>query len=296
MAGHAHRRSHWRRLASGRWQGKSDRRHTVACARRADGRRQDFRTDQGDGRHDPRRAHPRGRDVPGRDRLRHGRDLRRPVVAGVRKDVRRLDPAALGRALLSRHRGDRGRDPGPSRDARPGRLRLFQGRGRRAGDGRLRARRQALGHGRDSRELRVPAAARRPRAVRNTHGERARARACARDRADPHDGQRARELHAGQQFSPRRDARGPRPVCRGGLQFGRHRVGGRRRTRARRVDGRGRGDAGSLARGHPPLRALQRQSVMAQGAREGDARPALRHGLAEPGARHSAAVPGLAAS
>ena len=45
------------------------------------------------------RSRPRTVERPRRHRVRGGRDLRRAVVARVRPDVRRLDPAALGRAF-----------------------------------------------------------------------------------------------------------------------------------------------------------------------------------------------------
>ena len=57
---------------------------------------------------------------------------------------RRQRAALFGRALLHRHRPHRGRAPDAAGDARPRRLHLLQGRGRRPGDGRLRAEGQAV--------------------------------------------------------------------------------------------------------------------------------------------------------
>ena len=58
--------------------------------------------------------------------------------------------AALGRALLRGHRPDRRGAPGPADAARPGRLHLLQGGGRRPGRRRLRAGGQAVGRARRS--------------------------------------------------------------------------------------------------------------------------------------------------
>ena len=57
-------------------------------------------------------------------------------------------PAALRRALLRRHRAGRGHPSRPADHARPRRLDLLQGGGRRAGGRRLRARRQAVARAR----------------------------------------------------------------------------------------------------------------------------------------------------
>ncbi len=69
---------------------------------------------------------------PGRRRGRVRRELRGPVGQGRRGAGRRHRAAALGRALLRRHRADRGRAPRPADPARPGRLHLRQGGGRAA--------------------------------------------------------------------------------------------------------------------------------------------------------------------
>ena len=65
-----------------------------------------------------------------------------------RAHVRRHRAAAFGRAHVHRHRPHRRRASGPAGDARPRRLHLLQGGGRRPADGRLRAGGQALGDGR----------------------------------------------------------------------------------------------------------------------------------------------------
>ncbi len=72
-------------------------------------------------------------------RRRNRRQLRRPVGAQGRADVRRDGPPALGRAHVYRYRQDRGGASGPAGAARPGRLHLFQGGSRRSRHGRLRA-------------------------------------------------------------------------------------------------------------------------------------------------------------
>ena len=63
--------------------------------------------------------------------LRDRRQLRRPVGAPVRRARRRQRAALVGRALLHRHRPHRGRAPDAAGDARPRRLHLLQGGGRR---------------------------------------------------------------------------------------------------------------------------------------------------------------------
>ena len=73
--------------------------------------------------------------------------------------VGRHGAAALGRALLRRHRPARGRAPGPADPARPRRLDLLQGGGRRPGGRRLRARGEAVGVAATTpAPVRVPAA------------------------------------------------------------------------------------------------------------------------------------------
>ena len=83
--------------------------------------------------------------------------------------------AALGRALLRGHRADRRGAPGLPDPARPGRLHLHQGRGRRAGGRRLRARRQALGRPRRAAlPVRVQAARGGLGSLRDPDGQRGR--------------------------------------------------------------------------------------------------------------------------
>ena len=93
-----------------------------------------------------------------RDRVRSARQLRRPMGARVRAPGRRQRAALRGRALLPRHQGDRRRDSRHAGDPRSRRLSLLQGGSRRARDGRLRARGQAVERRSDPRRLRVPAA------------------------------------------------------------------------------------------------------------------------------------------
>ena len=80
-----------------------------------------------------------------RDRLRHARQLRRPVGARVRP----RSPASTCRSTrpstsTSSPTADRRRHAGPAGDPRSGRLHLLQGGSRRPGDGRLRAGGQAV--------------------------------------------------------------------------------------------------------------------------------------------------------
>ena len=133
---------------------------TAALAKGARQRRRpDRRADPGArrarrGRSRDRRAHRRRRR-----RGRGRRQLRRPVGQGGRRAGRRQRAAALGRALLRRHRAVRGRAPRPAGPARPRRLHLLQGGGRRPGRRRVRARGEAVGVARpDPLPVRVPAA------------------------------------------------------------------------------------------------------------------------------------------
>ena len=92
-------------------------------------------------------------------RSRDRRQLRRPVGQAGRRPGRGERAAALGRALLRGHRADLRSAPGPAGAARPGRLHVLQGRGRRPGGRRLRARGQAVGGaGQAALPVRVPAA------------------------------------------------------------------------------------------------------------------------------------------
>ena len=147
--------------------------------------------------------------------------------------------AAQRRALLRRDRAGAGSACRPADHARPRRLDLLQGGGRRARRRRLRARRQAVGGARrDPAPLRVPAARRGLGALLRAHGRGARAHPGAGGDRHPQVLQRPRELHARQPVPARRAARPARPLRRRGLQLGRHRVGRRRRARPRGVDRR----------------------------------------------------------
>ncbi len=102
-------------------------------------RRPHYRARARDGHHGQGRDGAWRRDRPGGYRRRNRRQLRRPVGAQGRADVRRDGPPALGRAHVYRYRQDRGGASGPAGAARPGRLHLFQGGSRRSRHGRLRA-------------------------------------------------------------------------------------------------------------------------------------------------------------
>ena len=88
----------------------------------------------------------RGRDHrAGRDRLRGRGAVRRPMVEGARPHGRRARAADPGPAPVHDHRADRGRGARSADAARPRSPDLFQGGGRRARDGRLRAGPDRLG-------------------------------------------------------------------------------------------------------------------------------------------------------
>ena len=186
------------------------------------------------GRAGHRRTHRRGRH-----RGRGRRQLRRPVGEGGRLDGRGQRAAALRRALLRRHRPVRGRAPRPAGAARPRRLHLLQGGGRRPGRRRVRARRQAVGVARrDPLPLRVLAARGGLGALRAADGERRAPGPGARGDRDPQVLQRPGELHPRQPVHPRRGAGGARLLRRRRLQLGRHRHCRRRRSRPGGVDRR----------------------------------------------------------
>ena len=202
--------------------------------------------------------------------------------------------AALGRALLRGHRADRRGAPGPADPARPGRLHLHQGGGRRAGRRRLRARGQALGRARRAAlPVRVPAAGGGLGPLRDPDGQRDPADPGARRDRDQDVLQRPGELHPGQPVHPRRGAGAAELLRRRRLQLGRHRVRGRRRAGAGRMDRRGRAEPGPVRGRHPPLRRLQRQQPVAARPGQRGPRPALRDAVAEPRAGHRPAVPPL---
>ena len=150
-----------------------------------------------------------------RHRVRGRRQLRRPVGDGRRRDGRRDRAAALGRALLRRHRAVRGDPPRPAGDARPRRLHLLQGGGRRPRRRRLRAGGEAVGlAARAALPLRVPAPRGGLGALLDPDGQRAAADPRARADRDPQVLQRPRVVHAGQPVHPRRGAVGGRLLRR----------------------------------------------------------------------------------
>ena len=169
--------------------------------------------------------------------------LRRPVGAAVRRAGRRERAAVFGRALLHRHRPHRRRAPDAAGDARPRRLHLLQGRGRRPGDGRLRAEGQAVDGGPDPAALPVPAAGRGLGPVRAADDQRHPPHALPGDGRDQDAAQRAGELHARRQLHPGRGAGAARLLRLRRLQLGRHRQLRRRRPADGRMDRRRRGAA-----------------------------------------------------
>ncbi len=296
LPGDAGGRPRRRDLAARRRQGQPD---------RPDGRAGQGRPAAGraDPREDPRarrarrggagHRRPHGRR---RHRGRGGRQLRRPVGQGRRRARRGERAAALGRALLRRDRPVRGSASRPAGAARPGRLHLLQGGGRRPGRGRLRARREAVGvAGPDPLPVRVLAARGGLGALLAADGERRAPRPGARGDRDPQVLQRARELHPGQPVHPRRGAGGAELLRRGRPQLGRHRVCRWGRAGAGGVDRRRRADHGPDQCRRTPLRAVQRQQPVAARPRRGDPRPALRDPVAQPRDADGATVPSLAA-
>ena len=126
-----------------------------------DGRITAVKTDQGD------------------DRLREGRQLRRPMGAAGRRDGRHQRAAAAGQAPVHHHREDRRACRRRADDPRSRPAHLFQGRGRRPGDGRLRAEPAGLDDRRRAGRLAVPPVRRRLGPFRAAY-ERRRSRACRR--------------------------------------------------------------------------------------------------------------------
>ena len=127
---------------------------------------------------------------------------------GARRPGRRHRAAALGRALLRRHRGGRGHPPGPADHARPGRLDVLQGGGRRPGRRRLRARGEAVAlAGRPAAPVRVPAARGGLGALLGADGRGAAPDPGAGRDRHPEVLQRAGVVHARQPVPARRGAR-----------------------------------------------------------------------------------------
>ncbi len=303
VPGDAHRRPRRRDLDPGRRQGQPGRPLHVARQGRTPARRQGGRRRGGHRRRrrgerrapdsDRRARPPRGRGAG--HRLRDRRQLRRPVGAAVRRSRRGERAALVGRALLHRHRPDRGRASDAAGDARPRRLHLLQGGGRRPGDGRLRAEGQAVERRPDPRDLPLRAARRGLGPVRAAHDRGDASHSLPRDGAGQDAAQRPGELHPRRQLHPRRGARARPLLRRRRLQLRRHRQLGRRRAAARRMDRRRQPAERSLGRRHPPLRPVHGQPQAALRAHRRDPRPALCDALAAPGARDGAAAAHLAA-
>ncbi len=133
--------------------------------------------------------------------------------------------------------------PGPADPARPRRLDLLQGGGRRPGGRRLRARGEAVAvAGHDPAPVRVPAARRGLGALLDADGRGGAPDPGARRDRDPQVLQRPGVVHARQPVRDGRGAGAARLLRRRRLQLGRHRLGRRRRPGAGRVDRRGRAD------------------------------------------------------
>ena len=196
-----------------------------------------------------------------RDRLRGRGAVRRAMVQGDRQARRRARAAAARAASVPDHRADRRRDRRPADPARSGPPDLLQGGGRRPGDGRLRAGPEALGRARHPGRLRLHPARSRLGPFRAADGAGAGPRAGARDRGRQAADQRPGIVHAGWQLHPRRGAGGAGLLRRLRLQRVRHRLGGRRRPGARRVDRRRRAADGPVAGRHPPLRPAARATT-----------------------------------
>ena len=158
-----------------------------------DGRITAVKTDQGD------------------DRLRQGGQLRRPVGAAGRRAGRRQRAAAAGEAPVHHHREDRRAGDRRADDPRPRPAHLFQGRGRRPGHGRLRARTRRPGRPGDvPDDWQFRPVRRRLGPFRAAYEPGDRARAGAGDRRRQADDQRAGKLYAGRQLHPRRWRRNAR--------------------------------------------------------------------------------------
>ena len=171
------------------------------------------------------------RDGPGRRRGRGRRELRRPMGEGRRPPLRRGRPAPLGRALLRGDRANRGGPPAAPHPARPRRVHLREGGGRRARRRRLRADGQALGRPRRAAvPVRVPTARGGLGPLQHSHGISRSPDSRSRDDRAEEAVQRPRELHARQPVHPGRGAERPGVLRGGGVQLGRDRVGWRRRA------------------------------------------------------------------
>ena len=268
------RRPARRDLAARRRHGQPDRRHAVPGPRRPAARRPDRRA---------RRGSPASRRRRRRGHRRHA-----PTAATSRPRSSSTAPASgprrSARCAGSRCRCTRpststssptqidGRAPRPADPARPGRLHLLQGGGRRPRRRRLRARGQAVGRARPAPlPVRVPAARRGLGPLLGPDGERAAPHPrAARDR-------RSRSSTTGPRASRRTTSSSSarRPSCAAsssapGFNSVGIATGGRRRPRARRVDRRGRADERPVGRRHPPVRAAS--TATTSGCTTGSAR------------------------
>ena len=285
MAAHAHGRSGRRPVAAPRWPNQPDRHDARPGQGRAPGRRDRSRERRRHRHSGPERSRRRRDDVERRGGLRGRRQLRGHVGARRGPHGRRHGAPARLRALLHRHRAHGGRDAGPAGTARHRRLHLRARGGRRAAHGRLRAGREALGHGRHSRRLRLLTVARGLGALSDPDGAGADPHSRARERAGAPSRQRAGELHARRPISPGRGPRVPQLLRRGRLQFDRHRVGSRRGPRGGRVDRGRRAAHGSLGRRHPARGAIPGQRALPARPHGGDGGRPLRDALAVPATR-----------
>ena len=171
-------------------------------ARRA--RRSHRRTHPGHGHHHRAGPGDRRHDGPGPGRSRRRRELRRPMGQGRRPPVRRGRSPPLGRAFLRGDRGHRRCPSEPADPARPRRLHLREGGGRRPRRRRLRAHGQAVGcPGCLALPVRVPAARRGLGPLQRAHGVGAAPDTGAAAHRTEEAVQRARELHARQPVHPR---------------------------------------------------------------------------------------------
>ena len=207
---------------------------------------------------------------------------RRHVVARSRRGRRRRRAAACRRALLHRHRADRRAAGRPAGAARAGRMRLLQGGRRQAADGLLRARRQALGHGRDSRGLLLRHAARGLRALRADPGRpRSTACRCSADTGIAALLQRPGELHAGRPLLHRRGAGGAATCSSRPASI---RSASPRAAAPARSSRNGSCDRQPpmdlVRRRHPPRDAVPVEPPLSARPHRRDARAAVRHALA----------------
>ena len=297
LSRHAGRRPRRRHLAACRRQGQPDGPDVRPCQGRADARHPRRREDQGHRHSHPGRASHRRANRQGRHRSRNRRQLCRAVGQTGRRDGRRQRAAAFGRALLRRHRGHRRCAHRPAHPARPRRLHLLQGRGRRPRHRWFRAGSQAVGIARRHPvPIRIPTAGRGLGPLRNLDEQRLAAH--PRARRDRHQEvlQRSGELHSRQPVHPRRGTRTRELLRRRRIQLGGYRHRGRRGPGTRRVDRQRRPDQRPDRCRHPPLRAVQRQQPLAARPRRRGAGSALRNPLAQPGDEDRATVPALARS